>query len=269
MTGIIRFFWFLGDDWSSTFTVDRKSRDRGPTFYELKIWIGGGWASHPYINRDRSIGGNHLLSSSRSLLLRNSNFFFPCCAAMSSSLLFIKWRKEKKWEKDKEMVIVLSSKEFGKCVTLVIMKGLLRHINRRDGCHCQRRSARRTDGASVNPSRGILLFLLVGQSLFTGDLESLRLVVVLLLGGTGVQTWFLHCLACLARARLVGHHCWSPGGLPESPHPSRNARGIVVPVRLPWSHGEWKGRGVPGWDILSDAGVLVFSSPKPGSLAVF
>jgi len=54
------------------------------------------------------VGEIHLLFSSKKTLLRNLNFFFPYCAVMSSFLLFIKWRKEKGREKDKEIVIKLS-----------------------------------------------------------------------------------------------------------------------------------------------------------------
>ena len=102
-------------------------------------------------------------------------------------------------------------------------------------------------------------------SLSTGDLESLHLVVILLLCGTGWQTWIYHCLACLVGAHPVGHHRCSSRGLPESLSP-RNARGTVASIWLPWSSREWRGRGVPSWDILSDPDLLVFSSPKLGSL---
>jgi len=54
------------------------------------------------------VGEIHLLFSSKKTLLRNLNFFFPYYAVMSSFLLFIKWRKEKGREKDKEIVIKLS-----------------------------------------------------------------------------------------------------------------------------------------------------------------
>jgi len=43
---------------------------------------------------------------------------------MSFSFLFIRWRKEKKRE-DEEMVIRLSFRESGRCVTLVTVKGPL------------------------------------------------------------------------------------------------------------------------------------------------
>ena len=98
---------FDGDSWSSSFTVDRKSRDCLPTFQGLKIWIGGGWASRPSIYREESTGGNQLLCLLRKSLPRNPKLFFSCCAAMSSFLLFIKWREKEREEW--EMVIEFSS----------------------------------------------------------------------------------------------------------------------------------------------------------------
>ena len=44
---------------------------------------------------------------------------------MSSFFLFIRWRKEKEREENEKMVIMLSSRESGRCVALVTMKGLL------------------------------------------------------------------------------------------------------------------------------------------------
>ena len=80
----------------------------------------------------------------------------------------------------------LSYGESGRCVTLVIMKGLLWRISHRDRVPPSGGSAGRTNGVSVNPSQGILSFPSVAWSLSFDDLESFCLVVVLLLEGTGV-----------------------------------------------------------------------------------
>ena len=120
-------------------------------------------------------------------------------------------------------------------------------------------------GLQLTQVERYLLFPLVGWSLSAGDLESFYLIVVLLLDGTEVQTWFHHCLARLVRACLIGHHHCPPRGLPESSSFSQceGDCGIDMAANESW---EWKGVGVLGWNFLSDPGLWVFSSPKLGSL---
>ena len=80
--------------------------------------------SYPSINKGRFVGESHLLCLLQKFMLRNPNFLLPCCTDMSSSFLFITWRKEKKRKENEEMMIKLSSKESGRCVVLVTVKGL-------------------------------------------------------------------------------------------------------------------------------------------------
>ena len=81
----------------------------------------------------------------------------------------------------------LSSREFGWCVTLVVMNGRYDALVTMTGCFHQKGCEGRTDGPSVCPDQETLAFLLVTWSLFTGNLESLHSVVVLLLSGSRVQ----------------------------------------------------------------------------------
>ena len=96
-------------------------------FQWLKIWIGGGWASRPSINRESSVSENHILFSSKNTLASKPNFF-PWCAAMSAFFPFIKWMKER--EEDEKVVIGLSFRVSGRCVALIVVKKLLRRISR-------------------------------------------------------------------------------------------------------------------------------------------
>ena len=76
---------------------------------------------------------------------------------MLSSFLFIKWRKEKKREKDEKIVIGLSSRKFGRCVALVVMKEPLRRISRRKRVS----SLRMTGRILVSIGSGYLVFRLL------------------------------------------------------------------------------------------------------------
>jgi len=92
----------------------------------------------------------------------------------------------------------LSSRESGSCFTLVVVKGCYDVLVIVIGWYCRRGCAERIDGPSVCPNWEKLVFLLVIWSLLVSDLESLRSVVVLPLGGSGGKTWFHHHLAYLS-----------------------------------------------------------------------
>ena len=111
---------------------------------------------------------------------------------MSSLLLFIKRRKEER-EEDEEMVIRFSSEKSGRCVTLVVVKGLLRRISRRD-----RVAPSRATGESP---------ALIGSGTY--------------LSGSGLPARFESRPTCLA---MLGRHCLALVRFPRSPHPSRNER---------------------------------------------
>jgi len=78
--------WLDSDGWSSTFAINRKSREDISGIENLNWrWL----CSREFCGKK---------SSSvffKKPLFWNPNFFFPYCTAMSSSFLFIRWRKEK------------------------------------------------------------------------------------------------------------------------------------------------------------------------------
>ena len=117
-----------GDGWTYANSVGRKSRDRGPFFQRVWIWIGDGWASRLFIYRGRSVRKN-LLSSSKNYCfetLVSSVSAQPFCPFFFSSNRERRRRGRRWWPG------FLSFGESGRYITLFIMKRLLRCISRRD-----------------------------------------------------------------------------------------------------------------------------------------
>ena len=102
------------------------------------------------------MGGNHL-PSLINLCFKSQNFLFVLRRYVVL-FSFHQMEKGKEREDDEEMMIRFSSRKSRRCVALVSMKGLLRHIS-----HCNRvllteRICRQTDGATVYPKLGTLVF---------------------------------------------------------------------------------------------------------------
>ena len=167
----------------------------------IEIWTGCHWASRPTINRERSVRENQLLSSSKTLLLWNPNLF-SCCAAMSSFLFIIKWRKGKeRMEYEEPVIRLFPLRSLEGAPHWSLWRGCYDVLFIMTGRHVKREAQEGRMRLQLTQAERYWLFPLVEHSLFAGDLESLHLVVILLLGGTSVQTWFHHCLASLVGAR--------------------------------------------------------------------
>ena len=101
------------------------------------------------------------------------------------------------------MLIKLSSRESGWCVALVAMKGLLQRISHHERLLSSKGMCR-TDGCAFgSPNLRDTGFSHGAGSHSVGNLESLRSVVVLLLGGTGMQARF-HCRLARLAASVSG-----------------------------------------------------------------
>ena len=103
----------------------------GWLFRDWEFWIEGGSASHRSINRGRFVGENHLSSSSKNSCFKTLISFLatpPCRPFFFSS----NEGKRRRGRKMRRYWLCLSFGEFGKCITLVIIKGLLRHISHLD-----------------------------------------------------------------------------------------------------------------------------------------
>ena len=83
-----------------------------------------------------------------------------------SSFLFARWRKEKEREEDEVSGDhALSFMGHGWCITLVVMKGLLRHISHRDRVPPSEKNRKGRMGLQLTQAEGYWLFSLVVRSL--------------------------------------------------------------------------------------------------------